>query len=314
MFTTNPNQQPVTLQGRSPSASREGARVSLDQIDEALAQYASDPTAAAVLLAAESIRGAAAFLDSATAKVGEILKSRADAIETASDVAKANVPIHGFNSPSDREAVIATSSATIADAFWKKAVAEVIAARQNKADKLADDAIVALEGAKLRIANAHAKLALPLTMRLRVDADTKAQIDQLAVELSHDKPSAIEQLVRTHKGVGDEERATLILMAVGPMILGYLENPPSLERFRIGGNLEVEAAASGRLKQLLADARRAEIPRALLEAEAGYKRLLPLFGVVFGRRVTPEDLRASKDWLEVGLGSASTFTTNGTRK
>lgn len=306
MFTTN--QKPVTLMGRSPAASREGATLHLDQIDDALKQYASDPAVAAVLSAAESIRAAAVFLDASTAKVDEILKKNADAIETASDVARAGTPLHGFNSPTDREAVIATAGETLAAAFYRKAVAEVVTARQAKADKLCDDCVVSIEAAKLRIAVAHAKLALPLTMRMKIDADTKAQLDQIAIELAHDKPSSVEQLVKTFKAVDDEERATMILMAMTPRILDYLSKPEALARFRVSGNTEIEAAAAGRLKQLIENARRAEIPQSLNEAEAGYARLFPIFGTIFGRRVTPEDLRAVPNWLELALGKAPSTT------
>jgi len=309
MLAIKSDEKPTTLTDRTigPSNQNQGVVTNLDQLDDVLKIYISDPACAAVLSAAESLRSAATFVDASTAKVGEILRKHRDAVETASEVAQAAVPLHGHHSPNERVVAVAAAGETIAQAFWRKAVSEVVAARQKKADALADDCIVSIEAAKLKIAGAHAQVALPLTMRMKIGADDKALIDQLAIELANDKPSAIEALVKTFQAVHDEDRATLVLMAVTPMILDYHSKPQSLARFRPSGNVEVEAAAAGRLKQLIDTSRRAEIPQSLYEAEAGYKRLFPIFGSIFSRRVTPEDLRATPNWLEVALGKASTF-------
>ncbi len=282
-----------------------GVTAHLDQIDETLKAYAADPAAAAVLGAAESLRLATQFIDVSVAKVDEIMKAKQEAIATAADVARGSVAKTGFNSAADREAVVAKAGESIADAFYRKAVLEVAERRQKKADELATDAIDSLAKAKLKIAQGYAKAAEPLAFRMSLTPTTKAQIDALAVELAADKPSAIEQLIKTFKAVEDDDRVAMILVAITPLVRSYLDDRARFERFRGAGNPEVEAAAVNRLKVLIDDLRKAAVPQSLVEAEAGQRRLLALFGAIFGKRATPDAIAAAPNWLEMALGKPS---------
>lgn len=296
----------TTLTDSKISISNQGALVHLEQIDAALMRFASDPACAGVLSAAAALREAAGFIDATTARALDILRKHGAAVQTASEVAQAAVPLTGHHSPNERVTALAVAGETIAQAFWRKSVAEVVAARQAKADELCDACVVSIEQAKLRIATAHAKLAIPLALRTGVTADEKAMLDQLRIELEADKPSALEQLVKTFQAVNDDERATAILQAVIPVIRSYDQQQGTVAMSgRIGWNVETERAAIGRLKDMLSEARRSAIPQSLREAEAGYERLFPVFSTIFSRRVdAPENLRADPNWLTLALGKA----------
>ena len=271
--------------------SLEGVKTRLDACEEGLARFAREPYVAPLIHAIDAVRAPEkVMIDSAREAMFTFMKQQ-QATRAAGDAAAASVPKTGFSTPKEREQAISGAKQSIAGAVWDSAVEDAAEARRAEAEKIAEAAVEALRDADRAITAAVSEYTGPLAFAVPVTMDRLAQITGLRDELRTMKPSAFGPLLDGFIASENEERETLFIQSVVPL----LDEMAKLSLVQLGKRLEMRPASGGNggalekerdaiyaMRRRIQERQEERVPEALKLAQMALPQIVAAFSLVFG--------------------------------
>jgi hypothetical protein len=261
--------------------------------EESLAPFAREPYVAPLTVAIDAVRAPLPVMrDYARDAMLSFLKT-AGATRAAADAASAEVAKRksGFSTPREREDSIADAARGVSGAVWDSAVRETIDAKREQGEKFAKDAVDALREADRAITAAVSEYSGPLAFSTGMTVDRLAMVAALRDELRTMKPSAFGALLDGYVASENEERETLFIQAIVPLLdemakLSFAQLGTRLEmRPASGGNggvLEKERDAVFAMRRRIQERHEERVPEALKLAQMALAQITAAFSKVFG--------------------------------